>query len=651
MVPGTYAFVFVPGVSVKLRVEDTIGSWGDIISSLDIYLSPQAQGYAESNMRYIYKAGCQYDRDDSNRYHDNAKNGARSLLGVEYTAEADFGTASQVSYPFNFDERWPVYDGVSYRAILIPERADALHPDEIIADESRFYLYKSVSKDSLPATIDIAPTTAEFRSLASREIMTDSQRNRAVFKATDGYDYNSRLHLAMESITYAQPEVMSQLMYNTTDHGVSGIYLVLNVDGTEYVVATDYQSSNCPNSNGMEYLFFDNPYATNVIVDFGLVYRKIPLKRHPMLNGMYFFSFHGITVSGETVNAPTVVGMPEVDASSKVFQSEINNPFFFPLKATASTGTARITKLCAAVKAMSQGQFGVFPLYAFTSDGVYAMQLNSDGTLANSHPVTRDVCINDDSVTSIDSDVLFATERGIMMLSGSTAKCISEQIFTHDPFDLTTLPHLSDAFGNAVLNTYNLSEFLQFIAGCAMIYDYIHQRVVVYNPSSSYAYVWSIKSKEWGMKGSSIVMHVNSYPDALAVHEEGGTVKKYVYDEGGNTVPEGAVQYLVTRPIKLDYPNALKTVDTVIQRGYFRIYGVPGSLIATADKHVKSILYGSRDLFNWFPVSSSEDHYLRGFRGTPYKYFRIALILKLKGDESVYGCTVQYTPRYMNKPR
>ena len=66
---------------------------------------------------------------------------------------------------------------------------------------------------------------------------------------------------------------------------------------------------------------------------------------------------------------------------------------------------------------------------------------------------------------------------------------------------------------------------------------------------------------------------------------------------------------------------------------------------------MKVVLYGSRDLRTWFPVASSVDHYLRGFSGTPYKYFRIALVCTLTHKESIWGCTIQYTPRLVNQPR
>lgn len=174
-----------------------------------------------------------------------------------------------------------------------------------------------------------------------------------------------------------------------------------------------------------------------------------------------------------------------------------------------------------------------------------------------------------------------------------------------------------------------------------MIYDYPRQRIIVYNPSYNYAYVYSLRAKAWGMMQSKIKDNIDAYPYSLA------TVRATVTnpDDIGRVVDlskEGIGSYkgiVITRPFKLDYPNQLKTVKSVIQRGYFR------------KGHVQCVLYGSRDLFNWFTVWSSRDHYLRGFSGTPYKYFRVALLCDLASDENLYGCSVQYTQRLTNQSR
>lgn len=140
------------------------------------------------------------------------------------------------------------------------------------------------------------------------------------------------------------------------------------------------------------------------------------------------------------------------------------------------------------------------------------------------------------------------------------------------------------------------------------------------------------------MMHSRILEGVNSYPNALAVTGENELVD---YSEIHNKEMEAGSHsgIIVTRPLKLDAINILKTIDNVIQHGNF------------AKGHVQSALYGSRDLTNWHLVWSSKDHFLRGFRGSPYKYFRIALLCKLSPGESIYGASCQFTPRLVNQPR
>lgn len=132
---------------------------------------------------------------------------------------------------------------------------------------------------------------------------------------------------------------------------------------------------------------------------------------------------------------------------------------------------------------------------------------------------------------------------------------------------------------------------------------------------------------------SNLRYNVNSYPEAYVINSDGMVVD---YSEKSDEFSKGI---LITRPLQLDLPNIHKTIDTIIQRGNF------------AKGHVQSVLYGSRDLINWHLVWSSKDHYLRGFRGTPYKYFRIALVCDLQGGESIYGATVQFNSRLTNQPR
>lgn len=345
------------------------------------------------------------------------------------------------------------------------------------------------------------------------------------------------------------------------------------------------------------------------------------------------FRFAGFTsISDRTIDVP-----------NKIYTSEVGNPFYFPVLGINSVGTGEIKGICSAVKALSQGQFGQFPLYAFTTEGVWALEVSSTGTYSAKQPVTRDVCINSKSITQTDSAVLFATDRGIMQISGSTTQCLTDTIDTDSPFSLSSLPGFdfvlteynrqAPADDKLLMEKITVAPFRTFLANCRMIYDYTHQRIVVYNPNYSYAYVFSIDSRQWGMMRSDIQSNINSYPDALAMDTHGNLV------DFSSSSADGSLALVVTRPFKFGQPDLHKTIDTIIQRGTFHT------------GHVSQLLYGSNNLYSWHVVWSSRDHFLRGFRGTPYKYFRLVLVCNLQKDERIYGFTTSYTPRLTNRPR
>ena len=385
------------------------------------------------------------------------------------------------------------------------------------------------------------------------------------------------------------------------------------------------------------YFFYPNANAYKMHITDSISKRKfdVELKSHPFLNGAYALLDYN-SVRNDSSSIYIVQRANLIPVPNKIYTSEVNNPFYFPLLGINTIGTGDILGISTAAKALSEGQFGQFPLYAFTTDGVWALEVSDTGSYSARQPITRDVCINADSITQIDSAVLFATDRGIMLLQGSESICISDILDSKEGFAITDLPWGEQLVSKSGLaqTDFNIVPFREFLAGCRMLYDYTHQHIIVYNPNHTYAYVYSLESKAWGMTHSDIASGVNSYPEALAMTHAGELV-----DFSHSDVTQGLKGVLVTRPFKLGAPDLHKTIDTIIQRGHFR------------KGHIKVALYGSRNLYDWFLISSSIDHYLRGFRGTPYKYFRLALLCELDHDESVYGCTIQYTPRLINQPR
>ncbi len=375
-------------------------------------------------------------------------------------------------------------------------------------------------------------------------------------------------------------------------------------------------------------------------------YWRLPLSSHPSLEGSYWFRGLGKDIP-DIIAPQDIASLPDgflgasideaIPIPNKIYTSEVNNPFYFPVTGINTIGTGRIMGICSAAKALSQGQFGQFPLYAFTDEGVWALEVSSSGGFTAKQPITRDVCRSAESITQIDSAVLFATDRGIMLISGSQTQCISDVLNSPDFLDFNTLPRLCDKFPEFA---HPDCLFTDYIKNCRMAYDYVKQRIVLFNPDKRYSYVYSMKTKLWGIQACALSSAINSYPEALAMAkgEVDGEEKNLLVDLS-STDADSVRCLLVSRPLKFDSPDVLKTVTTTIQRGMLR-----GVEIAT-------VIYGTRDYLSWHLVGSSHGLALRSFFGTPYKAFRLVSIATLGKGNTIAGCSFDIIPRFTNTLR
>lgn len=636
---------------------DTLNEWKDIIRSVDIFISKPIYTYDQNGKCTGFKQS-----SDINSYcvgkHINQN---VDPLGQKYPLRYQKQTFNHL-YAFTFGDPFKSSEEWTYPAgrLMLPRRSvDCVRED--IRSCSQFFLLESIKVESLTTTRTLIDVEDDYlQSLLNREVMTDDYDSHDMLIPRYSFAYNSRLNIAnLNKQLFNGYNAGAQFCY--TDGYVASykdaeptfldgkatyrVYYVIKQDGRDIVVRGDSFSLASTNPSTL-FLYYPNINAYKAYIinsNYLNSIAEVALQSHEFLNGSFYFG--GWDNPEPKGSLPTLSSQEErtISVPNKIYTSQVNNPFFFPTTGINTVGTGAILGICAAVKALSQGQFGQFPLYAFSTDGVWALEVSSTGSYSAKQPVTREVCINSASITQMDSAVLFATNRGIMLISGSTATCITDAINNEVPLSLPDLPYidkvlekykskLSEAH-KALLDTVAIVPFIDYLADCRMVFDYTHQRIILYNISHAYAYVYSLKSQQWGMMLSNLSGTVNSYPEALAMDSNANLVN---FSE---SEAKDCAAMLVTRPFKLDDPNALKTIDTLIVRGTFRI------------RHVQIILYGSSNLFNWHPIASSVDHGIRGISGTPYKYFRLAIVCSLRKGESVYSFTTQYTPRFGNRPR
>lgn len=624
---------------------DILSNWKDIVRSIDIFCSKPIYTYDQNGKCERFAQSSDIDS------YCVCKHTNQAASTTTYPLRYQKHTFNKL-YAFTFDPTNFSYP--AGRLILPRKSVDAVKED--IKSTSQFYILESIKLEALTTTRTLLNIEEDYlQSLVTREVMTDDYDSHDTLIPRYAFAYNSRINIAnMKKMLFAGYNAASVFCYtdgyvgNLSDASPTiidgkaayAVYIYIKQDGKDIIVQGDaYQLGY--NDAPMLFIFYPNVNAYKAVIlqwyGLGQAY-EVQLEQHGFLNGSFYFG--GWDNPERKGSIPTASSKADrmIDVPNKIYTSEVNNPFYFPLSGINTVGTGEIKGICSAAKALSQGQFGQFPLYAFTTEGVWALEVSSTGTYSARQPITRDVCINPDGITQLDSAVLFPTDRGIMLISGSQTTCISEAINSEYPFDATQLPGFTKL--HAMLGHEPTTDkclptlpFTEFLTQCQMIYDYVHQRVIVYAPSVTYAYVYSLKTQQWGMIFSNIASHLNSYPEALAVDSSNAVLNF--------SVPTtDAVKCLyTTRPLKLEAANTLKTIDNIIQRGFFR------------KGNVATALYGSRDLVNWHLVWSSKDHYLRGFRGSPYKYFRIAGVATLNADENIFGASVQFSPRQANQPR
>lgn len=622
-------------------------NWTDIVKSVDIFISKPIYTYDQNG------ECTKFANVDSSDCYCVCKHTNQAASTTTYPLRYQYNKFSKL-YAFTFNP-----SDFSYPSgrLMIPQRStDDVKED--IKSCSSFYFLESIKLDQLATertAIDIEDDY--LQSLVTREVMTDDYDSHDTMIPKYAFVYNQRINLAnikkqlfsgfdgYSLFNYSNGYVLnwSDATPTTADTTQSvSCYVYIKQDGRDIIVHGN--SGSVGYKSPLLFFYYPNVNAYKVAIvkysyAFPTVY-EVPLEQHNFLNGSFYFGgWSDLEEKYEVSFIPTISSLllRTIDIPNKIYTSDVNNPFVFQVTNINTVGTGTILGICSAVKALSQGQFGQFPLYCFSSEGVWALEVSDTGSYSARQPVTRDVCINADSLTQIDGAVLFSTDRGIMLISGSESKCISEPLSGEQFLNIAELPYISDIISKAgfTQEDFTYQSFHTFLTSCRMVYDYTHQHLIVYNPDYTYAYVYSFKSKMWGMMLSDIQDNVNSYPEALAITRNCSLV-----DFTQSDITTGLKGMFITRPMKLEAPDILKTVDTVIGRGFFK------------KGNVKMALYGSRDLFNWFLVSSSVDNILRGFSGSPYKYFRLVVVTADFGsNESIYGCSIQYTPRLVNKPR
>jgi hypothetical protein len=498
---------------------------------------------------------------------------------------------------------------------------------ESISSVGNFYKITSISIDDLNKVE--TNKQVEIKNLSSillQEPMTDDFHTHNKITADSAFVYNNKLHLSG----------VSQSLFPGFSIGENCKYFVSDL-GTASTATIDV--------GPQPFVFYPDRRAnllhmkTSSLVEGVTQYRNkmINLTEHKYLNGAFYVDPDLNNITNDAPFEPIALVHPLgkiENMPDKIFVSEHQNPFYFPVTSRVTLPVGRIIALASNTQALSQGQFGQFPLYAFTDDGIWALEVSAEGKYFAKQPVSREVVVNN-KILQLGNQLAFISKKGLMILSGSETECISDIISDNntrssklDIYALLTASSLTE-----MQSIYLTDNVEVFIKDCTLAYEYLNGRGRIYmiNKAYSYAYVFDVESKTWGKVSSTMKNVVNNYPDCYAQKSDNSIVNLSTIGKSVLDIP----YLIITRPLKLE--DVLFNLKSFVHRGICKGY-------------INTVVYASRNGIDYMPIASGTKAHMR-MTGSPFRYYKIALTGYLTPDDVLSGATVDMEPRYTYRLR
>ena len=485
-----------------------------------------------------------------------------------------------------------------------------------MAKDGNYFIVKRFGLDEFPlgeysAFSDGHLLDIDWTTISSNETLSiDDNRYRDKFSGGILSTYNKRLILSNYSRTLSGIEKgmfevsgaeSETYKYSVTIKENDKFYTVYHTisKGSAISIANEYISY--PHS-GATYLSVYRQSAGGTL--YGIA--GFELRPHPVLNISYYVNIedkeNNFSLPAFYSTAFPMAGIPThqpvVDYTDTLAISNYLDPTIYEARHSYTFGEGVVIGVGVPTFALSEGQFGEFPLYVFTSKGVWVLTQGSGEVLfASNHPISQEIALSKHSICGTELGVFFISEGGLFIINGSKAEEVSKHLRLnpntdlHD--DLNFKLFLGEELGEDVNGYYGNFPALYGLLSTESLISYSKAALVTYvntsdfkevlitNPSYNYSYVMDIETGLFHKTEGSYEYFVNNYPKAYGVKE----LKLYdISEEEGNT--SGVL--IETMPIKFN-SDQFKKVNRAILRAYLK----------RVDKTIGFYLFVSYDSKKW----------------------------------------------------
>lgn len=552
-----------------------------------------------------------------------------------------------------------------------------------VQDNSSFFLVKSIPIDEIVEESEYSIDINEFvlNTLESRETLSDLGQMRNYGSLFDYItSYNNRFHavVSTKSLPMSDSLSLSSPAARIVEDGSELIpiikaYAEVQTNGqTAYktIPITSRLSLFWATTNGLIYVSYPNRNTTRIVIATGsLQIMEVPLRAHPTLNLALSFNLWKpleTKILGTYESEDALFSSPEwtkyLEGSDKIkYGNRLavtgeGNPFRFDETLGVSL-QSEIMAMAAPTKALSQGQFGQFPLYAFCQDGIWALEVSSEGTYSAKQPVSRDIMTKSSSLCQIDNAVIYVTKQGLKIISGSDVQNISTKIAglnISEEFFVNAVETFYQSMDENPLIVPDTAQFVQQIQDAKIVYDYANNLLHVFPKSLLYGinekhYVYSFMTGEWSTQvlNQHLITSVPVYPLSILQMQKIGllTDDDSNSDEGSTELVNGLYSYTneVTDDMQIGYAltrsNPLGDPLSRKMLADLRLIGQK-----TQDQTLRrTAVYVSNDNRHWQRLTS--------LKKMSAKYYRFLVMGYMHALDTLSGISIQYQERYTNKLR
>jgi hypothetical protein len=326
--------------------------------------------------------------------------------------------------------------------------------------------------------------------------------------------------------------------------------------------------------------------------------------------------------------------------------SAVNNPFYFPAITTYTIGTGFILNAGTNAVRMSEGQFGQYDLYVFTSEGIYSLDTGTTLSYNRISPASLELPISD-IICSTPFGVIFIGKRGLFIINGQQVDYLTPQL-EQEPLTIAlNMPSSTNVPNIVSIKTWNdwFKDYLTDVT--EIVYDNQNNEIIIINPTKEYNFVYNLDSKEFYQQTEVINKVVQGvYPELLVT--EGMNIKDFGQNQMTNDVIPVSVKAkvsFITRPFNFGTPD-VKKLERLILRA---------RLIGAEDMVVMN--HASNDGINFVPVQGQSFPTIGNYKDidlglmarNKHRQFIFAMSAKLNEQSEIQLLEAEVSSEYMNE--